>query len=77
MNAYVARVYADLENGGFAEEYKARSFLIGRPVNVIRSDGIRPATACGIDDECRLLVRYEDGTSEALSSGEVSVRPVS
>ena len=59
-------VYADLENGGFTEEYKARSFLIGRPVNVIRSDGIRPATACGIDDECRLLVRYGDGSAEAL-----------
>ena len=35
------------------------------------------ATAFGIDDECRLLVRYEDGSAEALSSGEVSVRPVS
>ena len=70
-------VYADLETGGFTEEYKARSFLIGRPVNVIRGGGTRPATAYGIDDECRLLVRYEDGSSEALSSGEVSVRPAS
>ena len=70
-------MYADLETGGFTEEYKARSFLIGRPVNVIRGGGTRPATAYGIDDECRLLVRYEDGSAEALSSGEVSVRPVS
>ncbi len=70
-------VYADLENGSFTEEYKARSFLIGRPVYVIRNGEARPATACGIDDECRLLVRYEDGASEALSSGEVSVRPAS
>ena len=68
-------MYADLENGGFAEEYKARSFLIGRSVYVIRNGEVRPATACGIDGECRLLVRYEDGSSEALSSGEVSVRP--
>lgn len=70
-------VYADLESGSFTEEYRARSFLIGRPVNVLRGGESRPATACGIDDECRLLVRYEDGSSEALSSGEVSVRPVS
>jgi hypothetical protein len=27
-----------------------------------------------VDDGCRLIVRYEDGTEEALSSGEVSVR---
>ena len=70
-------VCADLESGGFAEEYRRRSFLIGQPVTVIRSDALRPAMACGIDDECRLLVRYEDGSTEALSSGEVSVRPIS
>ena len=70
-------VYTDVESGSFAEEYKARSFLIGKPVYVIRNGEARPATACDIDDECRLLVRYEDGSSEALSSGEVSVRPAS
>ena len=31
------------------------------------------ARVLGIDDECRLLIEYEDGSSEALSSGEVSV----
>lgn len=67
-------ICVDLEAGGFAAEYKARSFLIGQPVNVIRSGAIRPATALDIDGECRLLVRYEDGSTEALSSGEVSVR---
>ena len=71
------QVCADLESGGFAEEYKRRSFLIGQPITVIRGGSTRPATACGIDGECRLLVRYEDGSSEALSSGEVSVRPAS
>jgi biotin-(acetyl-CoA carboxylase) ligase len=35
------------------------------------------ADALDIDEECRLLVRYEDGSTEALSSGEVSVRPLS
>ncbi len=31
------------------------------------------ARVLGIDDECRLLVEYEDGTREALFTGEVSV----
>ncbi|MCF0229948.1 MAG: biotin--[acetyl-CoA-carboxylase] ligase, partial [Parasporobacterium sp.] len=37
-------------------------------------DSSVPAEAIDIDDECRLIVRYEDGRMEALSSGEVSVR---
>ena len=71
------QVCADLESGGFAEEYKRRSFLIGQPITVIRGGTTRPATACDIDGECRLLVRYADGSTEALASGEVSVRPIS
>ena len=67
----------ELESGGFAPEYKRRSFLIGQPIHVIRDGSMRPATALDIDEECRLLVRYEDGATEALSSGEVSVRPLS
>ncbi len=70
-------ICSDLDGGGFAAEYKRRSFLIGQPIHVIRSGEMRPATALDIDEECRLLVRYEDGSTEALSSGEVSVRPLS
>ena len=60
---------------GFAEEYKKRSFIIGERVNVLRGGASRPAKALDIDEECRLMVEYEDGTQEALSSGEVSIRP--
>ncbi len=66
----------DLESAGFAEEYRERSFLPGRKISVLRGGTVRPATALDIDSECRLIVRYEDGSTEALSSGEVSVRPV-
>ena len=56
-------------------KYRDRCFVIGRNIDVIAagSDPVR-ATATGLDDECRLLVRYEDGTSAALSSGEISIR---
>lgn len=66
----------DLKATGFLEEYRRRSFLIGQEVNVLRGETVRPATALDIDSECHLLVRYEDGSIEALSSGEVSVRPM-
>jgi len=67
-------ICTDLLGSSFSAEYKKRSFLIGRHINVIRSGQSRPAEALDIDEECRLVVRYEDGSTEALSSGEVSVR---
>ena len=64
-----------LEEADFAEEYKNRSFLIGEDILVLKGDAVLPARAVDIDRECRLLVQYEDGSREALSTGEVSVRP--
>ena len=56
------------------EEYRQRSFLPGHTVDVLKGDRKIPAFVEGIDQECRLLVRYEDGSREALSSGEVSIK---
>lgn len=58
----------------YAEEYRARSFIIGQPIHVITAKGQRNAYALDVDKECRLIVRYEDGTVDHLSSAEVSVR---
>lgn len=68
--------YDNMAYGTYFDEYKKRSFLIGREINVIRPDSVIPAIALDIDRECRLLVRYEDGREEYLNSGEVSTRPV-
>ena len=67
-------ICGDLSDSSYIEEYKKRSFLPGKRVDVLRGETSVPAEVTGIDDECRLLVRYDDGSSEALSSGEVSVR---
>lgn len=66
----------DIENAEFVDEYRKRSCVIGRNINVFRSglDIIRTAYAVDIDDECRLIVRYDDGTEDALYSGEISIR---
>lgn len=61
----------------FVEEYRNRSNLIGHYVKVNPSDNASSlngyAYVEGIDDECHLIVKYENGKTETLSNGEVSV----
>ena len=59
---------------GFIEEYRSRSMLIGKAINVLRPDRTFPATAEAITDDGHLVVRTDDGTQLTLSSGEISVR---
>lgn len=72
-------IYNNMSEFGYIEEYKRRSLLTGNYVKVLQY-GADNEKLCnsyayveGIDDECRLLVRYDDGTTEKLSTGEVSV----
>ena len=59
----------------YVDEYKRRCFVTGREIDVIKAGSApQAAYALGIDDECRLRVRYRDGTEETLSSGEISIR---
>ncbi|MFT3951866.1 MAG: biotin--[acetyl-CoA-carboxylase] ligase [Oscillospiraceae bacterium] len=66
---------ADYNAPAYLAEYRARSFLLGTQVDVLSAAGERAALAVDIDAGARLVVRYPDGTEEALSSGEVRVRP--
>ena len=62
------------EKEAWLAEFAAHCVTLGRQVQVIRGDSVREAVAEGIDENAALLVRYTDGTREAVSSGEVSVR---
>ncbi|MCR5279015.1 MAG: biotin--[acetyl-CoA-carboxylase] ligase [Lachnospiraceae bacterium] len=67
----------EMPAGSFVDQYVERSILIGKYVrveNFVKGSKPKYAKVTGIDGECRLLVEYEDGRTEALSSGEVSVR---
>jgi len=66
--------YRNLAGREFLEEYKARSIILGKNINVISVDGVLPATAIAIDDDCGLTVRYENGQTAILNSGDVSIR---
>ena len=69
-------LYEAGEPSAFLEDYRRRSLVVGKDITVIAGDTETPARAVGIDDSCRLLVRYESGKTAALSYGEVRVRAV-
>ena len=56
------------------EQYRKDCITIGQDVSLVRGDEIRHGTALDIDAEGALLVRFPDGHTEAVNSGEVSVR---
>ena len=58
---------------GYAQAYRQRSMVLGKRIRVLSPAGARTAWALDVDRDCRLIVRYEDGTVEHLSSAEVSV----
>jgi BirA family biotin operon repressor/biotin-[acetyl-CoA-carboxylase] ligase len=63
-----------LTNKKYLDEYRERSFLIGKEILVIKGNQSVPAKAIDIDNKARLVVEYDNGEIEALNSGEVSVR---
>lgn len=66
--------YKNLSSKEFLEEYRLRSAVIGKNIIVFKNCSQFNATAIDIDDNCRLLVEYEDGSREFLSSGEISIK---
>ncbi|NLK74880.1 MAG: biotin--[acetyl-CoA-carboxylase] ligase [Clostridiales bacterium] len=72
----IASSMGSLTDKRYLDEYKRRSFLIGKPIVVFKGKDKLTAKAIDIDDKARLLVEYDDGSLEALQSGEVSVRAV-
>lgn len=68
-------IYQGTAERDYAAVYRAKSMVIGQPIRVISPAGTRNAYALDVDRDCRLIVRWEDGTVESLSSAEVSIRP--
>jgi BirA family biotin operon repressor/biotin-[acetyl-CoA-carboxylase] ligase len=70
------RLYARFpeKKASYLEQYRTDCLTVGKQVQLITPTTVREAVATGIDEDFRLLVKYPDGTSEAVSTGEVSVR---
>lgn len=56
------------------EEYRTHCLTIGQDVQLIQNGTVRLARADDVDDTGALLVTLQDGTTERIFSGEVSVR---
>ena len=68
------KIYQSGDFESYIDEYRKRSFIIKKNINVINDGSIRKAFALDIDDNCRLIVCFEDGTMEHLDAGEISIR---
>ena len=68
------KIYQSGDFESYIDEYRKRSFVIKKNINVINDGSIRKAFALDIDDNCRLIVCFEDGTMEHLDAGEISIR---
>lgn len=69
------KYWQSLSKREFLPYYREKSFLLGNEIVFSRGDKIYAATAEDVGDNGELIVRLENGETERLSSGEVSVRP--
>ena len=54
--------------------YRQNCVTIGQEVSVVRADEIRHGKALNVDENGALLVQFDDGSIQAVNSGEVSIR---
>lgn len=66
--------YTAQDKTEYTDKYRSRSLVIGKEIQVLFSGCQKKAVALDVDQDCRLIVKYEDGKTESLSSGEISVR---
>ena len=68
------RHYLFVEKEGIMEDFRHRCVTIGQEISVVRCDEVRHGSALSVDDDGGLVVKYDDGTTATVSSGEVSIR---
>ena len=59
---------------GILSSYQDKCVTIGSDISIVRGETIRHAKAVGIDENAGLIVEYPDGSTETVTSGEVSIR---
>lgn len=62
------------DKAGLMAQYRQSCVTLGKEISLVRGDEIRHGTALDVDGDGALVVRFPDGHTEAVNSGEVSVR---
>ncbi|MGN0166194.1 MAG: biotin--[acetyl-CoA-carboxylase] ligase [Lachnospiraceae bacterium] len=65
--------YQSQDKTEYIDKYKAYSLAMGKMIKVISENGTKNALVYGIDDDCRLMVEYDNGEHDCLSYGEISI----
>lgn len=55
-------------------EYRQRSMVIGKEIEIIRDNKTENAVALSVEDDYSLLVKTQSGKIQALSSGDISIK---
>lgn len=66
--------YINISSKSHVKEYIEKSCVIDKDIFVIKDKERLEATAMAIDEDCRLKVKYVDGTEEWLTYGEISTK---
>lgn len=56
------------------DEYRNRFFIIGKNITYWKNNIEFSAVAVGINESCNLIVKLSDGSTDVLSSGEISIK---
>lgn len=68
------RILETVYSDNIVEEYRKRLFIIGMTVSYQKNNKEYTASVVGINENCNLIVKLENGTEDILSSGEISIK---
>lgn len=68
------RILETVYSDNIVEEYRKRLFIIGKTVSYQKNNKEYTASVVGINENCNLIVKLENGTEDILSSGEISIK---
>lgn len=67
-------VYKDVEKSACFCEYKKRSLVIGKEVEIINNNTIEAATVLDLNPDYSLHIRKQNGEEEKLFTGDISIK---
>lgn len=67
-------IYISADKEESLREYRMRSMVIGREIEIIKNEVCEKAIALSVDDDYSLVVQKENGEIINLNSGEISIK---